>query len=216
MAAVFRKPGDGDPAAPATSRSPRPDELLPLARAAAAARDPAAASSLVTHIAPFVLKVVRSVVGRNHVADVDDVAQDAVIAILASLGRISRRFHGAALRGPHRALPPRSRRASESGPAGAAWTRNRAMPSRGPSSPLSSSSPIAGAIFSWGSSTSCPTATAEALALHFILGHTVAEIAGAAGVSVNTVWSRLRLGREALQRRLSRDKRLVELLRGAP
>jgi RNA polymerase sigma factor (sigma-70 family) len=213
MAAVFRKPGDGDPAAPATSRSPRPDELLPLARAAAA-RDPAAASSLVTHIAPFVLKVVRSVVGRNH-ADVDDVAQDAVIAILASLDAFradSTVLHYAGRIALFTALAARKRER----------TRRRRVDEEpgdaleSPSSPLSELVANRRRDLLLGLLDELPEATAEALALHFILGHTVAEIAGAAGVSVNTVWSRLRLGREALQRRLSRDKRLVELLRGTP
>jgi RNA polymerase sigma-70 factor (ECF subfamily) len=212
MSVAIRKPGDSHPAA-MTSRSPRPDELLPLARAAAG-RDPTAAASLVTHIAPFVLKVVRSVVGRDH-ADVDDVAQDAVIAVLASLDAFradSTVLHYAGRIALFTALGARKREKARR-------RRVEEEPSEtieGPQSPLadlvvSRRRDILLALLD-----ELPEPTAEALALHFILGHTVAEIAGAAGVSVNTVWSRLRLGREALQRRLSRDKRLAELLKGAP
>jgi RNA polymerase sigma-70 factor (ECF subfamily) len=57
-----------------------------------------------------------------------------------------------------------------------------------------------------------PDVIAEALALHFILGYTVDEIAEAAAISPNTVWSRLRLGKQALRRKLEGDARLAELL----
>jgi DNA-directed RNA polymerase specialized sigma24 family protein len=57
-----------------------------------------------------------------------------------------------------------------------------------------------------------PDVIAEALALHFILGYTVDEIAAAASVSPNTVWSRLRLGKQTLRRKLEGDARIAELL----
>ncbi len=58
-----------------------------------------------------------------------------------------------------------------------------------------------------------PEPTAEALALHFMLGYTVEEIATSSDVSPNTVWSRLKLGKRALQQALARDQRLADLLR---
>jgi DNA-directed RNA polymerase specialized sigma24 family protein len=60
-----------------------------------------------------------------------------------------------------------------------------------------------------------PDVIAEALASHFILGYTVDEIAAASGVPANTVWSRLRLGKQALRRKLERDAELAEMLRVA-
>ena len=45
---------------------------------------------------------------------------------------------------------------------------------------------------------SLPDVIAQALALHFILGHTVDEIAEATSSPSNTIWSRLRLGKQAL------------------
>jgi RNA polymerase sigma-70 factor (ECF subfamily) len=57
-----------------------------------------------------------------------------------------------------------------------------------------------------------PEALGEAMALHFMLGHTAMEIAAVTRVSVNTVWSRLRLGRERLRLTLSSDERLSEEL----
>ena len=56
-----------------------------------------------------------------------------------------------------------------------------------------------------------PDVLAESLALHFILGYTVEEIATAISVSRNTVWSRLRLGKRALRRKLENSK-LAEML----
>jgi RNA polymerase sigma-70 factor (ECF subfamily) len=57
---------------------------------------------------------------------------------------------------------------------------------------------------------------AEALALHYLVGHSVESIATASGVSVNTVWSRLRLGKRALRRRLKRNAALLEAARPGP
>ena len=62
---------------------PRMDELLPVARAAVAG-DEEAAGTLVAHLGRSMLAVVRRVLGRGS-PDVDDVAQDAVIAFLDSL-----------------------------------------------------------------------------------------------------------------------------------
>ena len=66
--------------------------------------------------------------------------------------------------------------------------------------------------FSWHSR--LPEPAAEALALHFVLGYTVDEIATTLDVSPHTIWSRLKLGKRALKEALARDKRLADLLRG--
>ena len=47
-----------------------------------------------------------------------------------------------------------------------------------------------------------PEEQAEVLVMQFVLGFSPSEIAGATGVPVNTVRSRVRLGREALAKRL--------------
>jgi RNA polymerase sigma-70 factor (ECF subfamily) len=53
---------------------------------------------------------------------------------------------------------------------------------------------------------------AQALSLHFMLGHSVEEIARALGLSQHTVWSRLRLGKQALRRKLRGRGAVRELL----
>ncbi|HEY4016609.1 MAG TPA: RNA polymerase sigma factor [Polyangiaceae bacterium] len=190
------------------------DELLPLARAAAA-HDATAASSLVVHVAPLMLRVVRSVLGARH-PDVEDVAQDAVIQLLASLP---------AFRGESTVLYYAGRIAlfTALGSRKREETRVSRLDPEGPSEQLADhagASPLAEAIANRRREVllrlldELPKPMAEALALHFVLGYTVEEIAKAANVSVHTVWSRLRLGKEALLRRLERDRRLADLERG--
>jgi RNA polymerase sigma factor (sigma-70 family) len=213
MAAALRNRGSG-PSGASPSEQPRVDELLPLARAAAS-RDPTAAGSLVVHVAPLMLRVVRSVLGARH-PDVEDVAQDAVIQLLASLPSFrgeSTVLYYAGRIALFTALGSRKRDES----------RFSRMELGEPSDDLpdhAGPSPLGEAIAQRRRETlfrllqELPTATAEALALHFVLGYTVEEIAKAANVSVHTVWSRLRLGKEALLRRLGRDGRWTDVERG--
>jgi RNA polymerase sigma-70 factor (ECF subfamily) len=197
------------------STTGRFDELLSLADAAAR-RDPAATSALVTRVAPSMLRVVRAVLGRAH-PDVDDVAQDAVIAFLSSL---------CGFRADSTVLYYADRVALLTALAARRKQRGRArfwqdgeladdqVDEKAPS-------PLATLIANRRRELllrlldELPAPTAEALGLHFILGHTVEEIAGAARVPVNTVWSRLRLGKEAIRRRFERDRQLADLMRGA-
>jgi RNA polymerase sigma-70 factor (ECF subfamily) len=60
-----------------------------------------------------------------------------------------------------------------------------------------------------------PPATAEALALHFVLGMTIEEIAASTNAPQNTVWSRLRLGKQSLRRRVTLDSGADLLIGGA-
>lgn len=57
-----------------------------------------------------------------------------------------------------------------------------------------------------------PEEQAEALALRFMIGWSLAEMAEATGAPLNTVRSRLRLGKEALRRRIEGDPALAEEL----
>src|SRR5262249_17455015 len=77
------------PAASADEHSsPAPDTKDDLGElvSAAAAGDGDAAATLIVHLGGSILRVVRKVMGRDH-ADVDDVAQDAVIGFLDALGK---------------------------------------------------------------------------------------------------------------------------------
>jgi RNA polymerase sigma-70 factor (ECF subfamily) len=57
-----------------------------------------------------------------------------------------------------------------------------------------------------------PQAQAEVLALRFLLGYSLEEIAEAVSVPVNTVRSRIRLAKEAMRAHLDDDQELLEHL----
>jgi RNA polymerase sigma-70 factor (ECF subfamily) len=59
-----------------------------------------------------------------------------------------------------------------------------------------------------------PPPLAEALALHNMLGYTVAEVAALSGAPVETVRSRLRLAKQALRRRVLGHPQLREAVEG--
>lgn len=181
----------------------RPDELLGLAHAAAR-RDAQAAATLVTQLGGAILKTVRHVLGAAH-PDVDDVAQEAVLAFLDAL----QSFRGECSTSSYAqrvalftALAARRRRAS----------RERLMhadPALTDSAISDEPSPLAHVEAERRRQLlrraldALPDVIAEALALHFMLGFTVEEIAQATGAPANTVWSRLRLGKQALRKSMA-------------
>jgi RNA polymerase sigma factor (sigma-70 family) len=190
-----------------------PDELAGLARAAAAG-DPDAASTLVMHLGGSMFAIVRRVLGRRH-ADVDDAAQDAVIALLGALPKF--RNECGVMHFAHRIALLTALAALRR-----ARVRQRFTDGSGDGELDAEADEVASP---WATTVSTrrrvlvrqlldelPDVIAEALALHFILGYTVDEIADAAAISPNTVWSRLRLGKQALRRKLEGDARLAELL----
>jgi RNA polymerase sigma factor (sigma-70 family) len=202
-----------DAAAASAALAPaRPDELLPLARAAADG-DPDAGATLVGALGGGMLRVVRKVLGRGH-PDIDDVTQDAVIALLTSLMVFRAECsveHFANRVALLTALAARRR--------GRVRARQVAAESASVDAVASDqASPLATAVAARRRALvrqlldELPDVIAEALASHFILGYTVDEIASAAAVPANTVWSRLRLGKQALRRKLEGDRELAEML----
>jgi len=208
---------DADSVVPASAGSifpvPRPDELLPLANAASLG-EPEAVNTLVVSVGGGMLKTVRKVLGPGH-PDVEDVTQDAVLALLSSL----RAFRGecTVAHFAHRvalltALAARRRLRTRDRWTEADTTPESVADERGPS-PLtraiaSRRRAIVRELFD-----ELSEPMAEALALHFVLGYTVEEIAASTEVPANTVWSRLRLGKQALRKKLERDDRVAELVR---
>jgi len=191
----------------------RPDELRGLALAAARG-DGAAAASLVVHVGGAMLIVVRKVLGRS--VDVDDVVQDAVIGLIQGLPTF---------RGDCTVAHFAKRVALLTALAARRRARLRAhlvevvdepvdeLPDAGEITPLdlalaSRRRTIVGRLLD-----ELPQVISESLALHFLLGYTVDEIAATEQVSPHTVWSRLRLGKQALRRRLAGDDTLTDMLR---
>ena len=61
---------------------------------------------------------------------------------------------------------------------------------------------------------SLPEAQAEVLGLHHVVGLTLPEIAAVTSAPLETVRSRLRLGRHAVRQRVLGDQRLLEVVSG--
>lgn len=191
----------------------RTDDLLPLVSAAVAGQ-PDAAATLIHHLGGPMLRVVRKVLGRKH-PDVDDVAQDAVIAFLRAL---------TSFRGDCAVVHFATRISLLTALAARRRMRLRTRFSETEGEPIENfadedrRSPLASTVASRRRELvrqlldDLPDVIAESLALHFILGYTVDEIATAIQVSPNTVWSRLRLGKRALRRKLQADAPLAEML----
>ncbi len=151
-------------------------------------------------LAPDVLRVCRGVVGR---ADAEDAAQEALIQLARALPS----FRGeGSLRGFARRVAVR---------AALRFRRDR----RAPAQPLAADPAAAPAQEEDLARVrlrellrellgELPAAQAETLALRFVLGHTLQEVAEATGVPVNTVRSRVRLARAALVRRLESEPAL--------
>lgn len=190
---------------------PPQDDLLPLARAAGTGQ-PEALATLVMAIGAAMLRTVRKVLGSEH-PDVDDVTQDAVIALVVAIPGF--RAECSVTHFAHRvavltAMAARRR----------SHTRNRFTEpdcsvddiAEDQASPLvrmmaGRRRDIVRQLLD-----ELPEPIAEALALHFVLGYTVDEIAATSSVPSNTVWSRLRLGKRALRRRLGNDRRIADVL----
>ncbi|MBX7083780.1 MAG: RNA polymerase sigma factor [Nannocystaceae bacterium] len=186
------------------------DELDELVRRAAR-RDREAQTAVLAAVAPRVLAAVRGVLGV-HAADVDDVAQDSLIALLDALPNfrgdcpIASFACGVAVRTALRSRRRWLRRA----PKHEQYGREQldVEPAHGVDVQLDRARRLAVLRTLLGA---LPLPQAEALALRCILEADLPEIAAAAGVPVNTVRSRIRLAREALLQRIDADPSLRAL-----
>jgi RNA polymerase sigma-70 factor (ECF subfamily) len=207
-ATSFPRIGSGSPA-PVVK--PPQDELLPLARAAATGQREAL-TTLVMSIGGPVLQTVRRVLGTEH-PDVEDVTQDSIIAVVGAIRGF--RAECTVTHFAHRVAvltAMAARRRSN--------TRKRYTQTDVAIDDIAEERATTLAEVMAGRRRELvrqlldqlPEPIAEALALHFVLGYTVDEIASASSVPSETVWSRLRLGKQALRRRLGNDRRLADLL----
>lgn len=206
-------PAGTEPAPNTVSAGAAPhDELLGVAQAAASG-DADAAATLVLQLGGGMLRVIRKVFGAGY-ADIDDVAQEATLALLSALttfrgessvSHFANRVTLLTALGARRKTRALMRKAEED----AKPLDDVATSAASPHEEMLSlrrrqlvrelldelSEPVA-----------------EAMALHFMLGHSVDEIADDLEVSPHTIWSRLRLGKQALRRKLERNGRLKEAL----
>jgi RNA polymerase sigma factor (sigma-70 family) len=182
---------------------------MALARSAAAGDDVATRRLLNAVSAPMT-RVVAGVLGATH-PDLDDVVQQSLIGLVRALGAFRGECHplGYASRiALHIALRARRRSSVER-------VRTRVLAEGAPpKTPL----PLPSDEFeSEGRRTllrdllqDLPEEQAETLALRIMLGWSLEEVALATGAPVNTVRSRVRLGKEALRRRIEESPGLAE------
>lgn len=210
---VRSRDGAARPAAATTSE--QADPLRAVATRAAAGDDRAQRTLLVA-LGPVLLRVVRGVLGVGH-ADIEDVLQESMLALcsaLASFRGDCQTAHFACRVAVQTAMNARRRAAH----------RRRTTPSVPPDElaelaheDLSPADMLAAArrrevlrlLLE-----ELPPVQAEVLALHTMLGHSVAETAAITGVPANTARSRLRAALAALRERAGADAVLAEAARG--
>ncbi len=192
---------------------PEVSPILVLARAAAGG-DAQATASLLKTLAPRMVRTVHVLMGSSH-ADVDDVVQQSLIALIQAL---------AAFRGECSPAHYASRIAVRT--AMAARRRTRTREGRHDASvdtdalAISDDSPSDQAFAERRKRVvrelldELPPEQAEAMALRIALGWSLGEVAEATGAPLNTVRSRLRLAKQALRKRIESDPALAEELEG--
>jgi len=187
------------------------DPLAPLVERARAG-DRAAVHALVVSIGPALLRVARQVLGPAH-PEVPDVAQEAALGVLRRLdtfrGECSMQHFacrvavltGMNVRRRERSQRFKAQRASELelAEASAGTPEHRMLAQR--------TADALRALLD-----ELPAPQAEVLCLHHMAGLTAIEIATLGGVPVETVRSRLRLGRKALMARVLGDEQLLDTL----
>lgn len=195
---------------PAPAGGGRRDELLGLT-AAVQRGDEQALRTFLSTIVPQLLRVVRSVLGPQH-PDLEDVAYEAAYAVVEGLPRF--RGEGTVLHFACRvtvlsAMNVRRRDAAQKRALLRVPTELDEVeldePNPEENAQVASLAPIVRELLA-----TLPDTLAEALALHVVLGYTVAEIAQTAGLPLETVRSRLRLAKQALRKRVLSSPRLRE------
>jgi RNA polymerase sigma-70 factor (ECF subfamily) len=164
-------------------------------------------------VAPRLLRVCRGVLGPGP--DAEDAAQDSLIALVQALpgfrGESSVETFATriALRTAWRARERRAQRVQRTSSIdeGADGVVAGVFARSADASPAAELRLIVSSLLGV-----LPTVQAQALLLRFVLGCSLQEIAEIAVVPLNTVRSRIRLAREALQRRLAHDERLRVLV----
>lgn len=168
---------------------------------------PEVTRELLLHITPAVLGAVRRVIGHRHPEE-EDLAQEALKAFIVALpnfrGECTLR-HFARRIAVQRCID--GIRRSQTRRKGLELLANSTVASEHPQ--LVPQQRLRAA---WNDAlTQVSTSQAEALGLRYVLGYSVDEIAETAGVSRNTVKSRLRVAKDRLREKISSDPQLAEL-----
>lgn len=190
------------------------DPLLSVAKAATRG-DAEAAATLISQVGGSMLQSIRRILGANH-PDLDDVAQEATLSFLKALANFrgeSSVAHFANRISMLTALDALRRKTRRE-----RWLvvdhdqTDLVADDRDAPGGLASTTDARRRLLIDLFSDLTPS-IGDAMACYFVLGLTAEEIAAAEGVSQNTIWSRIRLGKAALRRRLSQNVDLAEWVR---
>jgi RNA polymerase sigma-70 factor (ECF subfamily) len=199
---------------PAPSPEACEDSLAELGRRAQAG-DRRAMTELLSLLTPALLRVARQILGPLH-AEVHDVTQEAACGLLSALPRFrgeSTLLHFACRIAVLAAMNARRRELSRARKAQGLYQQEHVCPSRPPpetpEQALSSEHCVRAMRELLDS---LPAAQAEVLGLHHVVGMTAGEIAGLTETPLETVRSRLKMGRRALRDRVLGDERLLEVV----
>ena len=186
-----------------------PADILATLIRPAADGDRAAMRALLAAVAPVVARAARRVLGTGH-SDVEDVAQQALAAFVRRLPHFrgeSSIAHFAERIAVYRALSARR----DDG------ARRRVTVPFAPDeidelpSPPGDTEEAGRRALLLEALDGVPAPQSEALALHFLFDHTVAEIAEILSIPEETVRSRLRRGKQALRAKIVKSERLATL-----
>jgi RNA polymerase sigma-70 factor (ECF subfamily) len=186
--------------------------------ARAAAGDDRAQRTLLVALGPVLLRVVRGVLGVKH-PDVEDVLQESMLALCAALASFRgdcQTSHFACRVAVQTAMNARRRAAHRQRTTPNVPPDELAELARDDQSPAEQLAAARRREVVRLLLADLPPPQAEVLALHTMLGHSVAETAAVTGVPVNTVRSRLRTALAALRERAGADAILAETARGEP
>jgi RNA polymerase sigma-70 factor (ECF subfamily) len=188
-------------------------DAIELARAAASG-DVVATRKLLEAVAPKMMRVVQIVMGPGH-PDVDDVMQQSLIALVQAMpafrGECAPSSYASRIAVRTAVAAKKRFRARESkrdhGVDADRLASGRATPSEEVGAQRRKQ--IVRDLLA-----EIPDEQADSMALRFVLGWSLEEVARATGAPVNTVRSRLRLAKAALKKRIEADPALVAELCG--
>ena len=190
------------------------DPLAELARDTAQGHQ-GATTRLLRALGPQIFSVLRALLGHGD-PDIDDVAQESMVAIVRGLGafryessvayfarRVTVQRASVALR--HRRAARRSAVATRVEP-----DLDERVESAAPT-PLGAALAAERMAAFRDIVTELPEEQVEALQLRVLLGHSIEEIAEITAAPVNTVRSRLRAAKTTMRERMAQDARLADL-----
>lgn len=197
----------------ATPVQPDRDEASALARRAATG-DVDATAALLKRLAPGIVRAAHALMGSTH-ADVDDVVQKSLIALVQALpafrGECSPAHYAQTI--VTRTAMAARRRDVVKGERQDADTELDALEADAPSQSdevlAEQRRRLVRQLLQ-----ALPEVQAETLAMRVVFGFSLEEVAAATGVPVNTVRSRVRLAKEALKRQIDRTPGLLAALGG--